>query len=133
MHKTFKVNQHVLIKSSTGKVLILKFHEGNVWMFPGGRMDDTDNTLEDGLRREIREETGITDVQIGEVSHVALSPSGETLLLTYTATVEGEPNITLSGEHVGFAWVDGNTVDQYKLSHESDKQKILACLTGQRF
>lgn len=133
MHKTFKVNQHVLIQSSTGKVLILKFHEGDVWMFPGGRMEEIDETLEAGLKREIQEETGITDFEIGEVFHIALSPSGETVLLTYQASVDGEPTITLSDEHVDFAWVDAGTIDQYELSHESDKQKILACLNGEKF
>lgn len=133
MHKTFKVNQHVIIKSSTDKILILKFHEGDVWMFPGGRMENTDSTLEDGLKREIQEETGITNFEIGDMFHVALSQSGETILLTYKATVDGEPTVMLSHEHTDYAWVGVETVNNYKLSHESDKAKIISYLSGERF
>lgn len=133
MYKTFKVNQHVLIKSPSGKVLILKFHEGDVWMFPGGRMEEEDATLEGGLRREVKEETGITNFEIGEMFHLALSPSGETVLLTYKATVENEPTIILSNEHLDYAWVDRDTIDNYILSHDSDKQKILTYLAGEKF
>ena len=40
MHKTFKFNQHILIKNPAGRILILKSREGDVWMFPGGRMEE---------------------------------------------------------------------------------------------
>ncbi|MES3032147.1 MAG: NUDIX domain-containing protein [Patescibacteria group bacterium] len=36
------------------------------WVFPGGGLEESDNSLEDGLKRECREELGV-EVEVGAV------------------------------------------------------------------
>ena len=38
--------------------------EGEYWVFPGGGLEESDTSLEDGLRRECREELGV-EVEVG--------------------------------------------------------------------
>ncbi len=125
MHKSFKINQHALLKSSTNKILILE-QEGK-WMLPGGRVEGM-GSPEEELKREIKEETGIEDSKIEGVFDTGISSSGETFLITYRAKVEGEPKIKISEEHTDYAWVDKNNIDDYKFWHEVNKEKILICL-----
>jgi len=46
------------IDSSETKFLLLK-HVKGYWTFPGGGMDEGDNTLEETLTRELKEEIGL--------------------------------------------------------------------------
>ncbi len=46
------------INSDGYKYLLLKYERG-IWTFPGGKKDDSDNSLEDCLIREIKEEIGL--------------------------------------------------------------------------
>jgi 8-oxo-dGTP pyrophosphatase MutT (NUDIX family) len=54
-----------LILDSTGRHILLTRRPGymrsfpGAWVLPGGGLDDNDRTLEDALRREIQEETGL--------------------------------------------------------------------------
>ena len=52
MYKTFKVNQHALLKNSLNKILILK--QKGKWMLSGGRVEGM-GSPEEELRREIKE------------------------------------------------------------------------------
>lgn len=85
----------------------------NLWDFPGGKVD-AGETPEEGLVREISEETGLT-VEIGEIEHVytnlAELPEVQYVLLVYRCSfVSGE--VTLEPkEHQDFEWVE---VDQLR-------------------
>lgn len=125
MHKTFKINQHALLKNSANKILILK-QEGK-WMLPGGRLEGM-GSPEEELKREIKEETGLEDFQIKGVFDTGISSSSNTFLITYKAKVKGEPKIKISKEHTDYVWVDKNNINDYKFWHEANKEKILNCL-----
>lgn len=58
-----------IILNNEGKFLIEDHVKCNAYTFPGGKVDDTDVTLTDAIRRELREELGIT-VQANEVMHL---------------------------------------------------------------
>ena len=96
-------------------------------MLPGGRMEGSGN-LEDELKREIKEETGLEEFEIEGVFDVGMSPSGETFLVTYKVKIEGEPKVNISEEHTDYAWVDNDSIDLYKFRHEAVREKILTCL-----
>ena len=51
-----------------GKVLLMHRikHGHEYWVFPGGEVDDTDKSLENGLKRECLEELGV-NVEIGDL------------------------------------------------------------------
>ncbi|MCK5475305.1 MAG: NUDIX hydrolase [Candidatus Pacebacteria bacterium] len=64
MNNLFQINSSVIILNSKNEVLLAKrsktedVHPG-LWCIPGGKLENTDSCLEDGLRREVREEIGI--------------------------------------------------------------------------
>jgi len=125
VHKTFKVNQHVLLKNSANKILILK-QEGR-WMLPGGRLEGMGNPEEE-LRREIKEETGLEDFKIEGVFDTGISPSGDTFLVTYKVKTKGGTEVKISKEHTDYAWVDKDNVNHYDFWHKANKEKILRYL-----
>lgn len=122
MHKTFEINQHVLIKNSANKILLLE--QDGKWMLPGGRLEEGDSP-ESGLKRELAEETGLDNINIEGIYDIGISSSGNTFLVTYKSVIEGEPVIKISDEHNDYVWVDKDNIDNYELAHESNKDKIL--------
>jgi 8-oxo-dGTP pyrophosphatase MutT (NUDIX family) len=120
-HKTFKVNLHALIRNNLGQTLILK--RGDYWVLPGGRLED-DQSPEAGLRRELREETGLEDIVVKNVLDVGLSDSKETLLVIFECESKESSNIQLSSEHSEFAWVTKADANTYNFEFEAIKEKI---------
>ncbi len=64
-NKTEKRVRSIIIEDD--KVLLIhRFKNGHeYWVFPGGGIDDTDKSLEDGLKRECLEELGV-NVKVGD-------------------------------------------------------------------
>ncbi len=54
----YRVSLRALIRNEEGKVLAVKEH-GDMWHLPGGGLDHSE-TIDEGLARELREETGYT-------------------------------------------------------------------------
>jgi len=120
-HKLFRVNQNALIIDPNGKILILKNKFG--WGLPGGRLEN-DNTWNDGLLREIQEETGIQKVGDIKIVDVDLSDSKETYITYFICKIFENPTIRLSDEHSEFAWVDKNTLNNYQFAFPGIQEKI---------
>ena len=64
MKNLFQVNSSVIILNSKNQVLLAKRSKtedvySGLWCIPGGKLENTDSCLEEGLRREIKEEIGI--------------------------------------------------------------------------
>jgi mutator protein MutT len=104
----------VIEHAKTGKILLLQRASDLDWQ-PGeweigyGRIDQFEDA-ETGLRREVREEVGITDLLIGKVFsiwHIFRGPekaANELIGITYHCiTHHDQP--TLSKEHQAFKWV----------------------------
>lgn len=125
MHKTFKINQHALLKSLENKILILE--QDGKWMLPGGRVEGVGGPEEE-LAREIKEETGIEKFQIEGVLDTGISPSGDTFLITYKIKIEDCPKVKISEEHTNYAWVDESNINDYNFWHEHNKKKIICYL-----
>jgi 8-oxo-dGTP pyrophosphatase MutT (NUDIX family) len=111
-----------VIQNQDGKYLIAR--EGERWQAVGGRLEKGE-TLEDGLKRETQEETGITDMLIGKVIHVDewfSKPEGELkhiVALFFLCTVSSD-KVTLSDEHQEYAWVLPSDLDKYGDSIEKE-------------
>jgi len=77
----------------------------NTWENAGGNVEWGENP-EDAMKREIREETGITDVKIERVAYVTLvNGKSPFLIIAYFCETLSE-DVALSDEHQAFIWAD---------------------------
>ncbi|MHB1865418.1 MAG: NUDIX domain-containing protein [Candidatus Saccharimonadales bacterium] len=119
-----------VIRLSDGRFLIVK--EGDRWQGVGGRLEKGE-TLEEGLRREAEEETGITDLAIEKVIHVDewfSKPEGELkhIVAIFFLCHASSTKVSLSSEHQDYAWVLPQELDKYgdKIEKEIKKAIMLA-------
>jgi dihydroneopterin triphosphate diphosphatase len=82
---------------------------GRIWVPVSGKVEPTDADLESALRRELREETGLTAPRHVEPLdwHVPFPASnGETWRLhAYAVEVDRPTPVALGDEHEAFAWL----------------------------
>lgn len=121
-----RIATKALMVNGDGKLLIVReapatYDEsttGGSYTFPGGRIEPEEGYL-DGLKREIREETGL-EVGVGEPVFVE----------EWFPSIKGEPHhivaiyfhcrplgnkVRLSHEHDDYKWVDGQGLGAVKL------------------
>jgi len=125
---TFHVGVKVIIKSN-GTILLVKTKR--YWDLPGGRIQVSEHP-EATARREVAEETGITD--LGPLDHLTIITSSiripikdkqsvGLLFSFYTATLANNPPILLSPEHVAYEWIAPETAyELLKVSYGQDIQ-----------
>lgn len=117
MMKTFYVGIKAIIVSD-GKVLLLKRprKEGYTWDAPGGRIDG-DETIEQALARELKEELGITQFLQIDLLHVSrltdFVHEGVGLLLVYFRVEADISQISLSDEHESSRLVELKTIETF--------------------
>lgn len=117
-----------VIQNKDGKFLIVR--EGERWQAVGGRLEKGEK-LEEGLRRETEEETGIINLEVGKVIHVDewfSRPEGELkhIVALFFLCKTTSDTVVLSEEHEAYAWVTVNELDQYgDLIEKEIKQAII--------
>ena len=122
MKDFYQVSLKLFLKNAKGQTLILGGVPGGTYDhffdLPGGRIDDSEfrTTLVDIVKRELKEECGVSDVTINPVPvaygrHLVpakqekLDHDVHVLYLFFEATLNSGV-ITLSHEHTSFEWVD---------------------------
>ncbi len=111
-----KDNKILLIKRSAAYGEI-----SNSWDIPGGRTEFGEEP-EEGLKREIKEETGLeleTIKLVLDVSTVFKNQEKQIIRVTYLCTVKNN-NIQLSHEHTDMQWIT-----KQELKNIEFKDKIL--------
>lgn len=101
-----------LIFNNSADVLVIKRNQQkypgveNVWDIPGGRIDP-ESTLEENLKREVREETGLNPKILRIVAaQDIIKPEIRVVRLTYVSCVTSlDCVVKLSDEHTEFKWV----------------------------
>lgn len=108
----FEVTQKAIIYDpATKKFLLAKFSkkvsENEEWSFIGGRIDNGEEAS-DALAREIMEEAGDIEYEIGEV--IAANIDGR-CRIGYLTTYQGG-DIKLSEEHSEYAWMTAEEIEE---------------------
>lgn len=82
--------------------------EGGKWGFPGGKIE-TGEGVEQAMRREIHEETGIVleekSLHLYRLFYVDTLGT-HFLYYLYYIEFEKKPDIIISDEHLGYKWID---------------------------
>ena len=96
------------ITDADGRLLVLQADGYGRMDLPGGHLR-AGETVEDGLRREVLEETGMTLTDVKELGTVIIKfgePATPTVF--FTAQTEGSP--VLSDEHVDWRWMNKHEI-----------------------
>ncbi len=83
----FRIGVFALIFDEEGRVLLALRGDIDWWNLPGGGME-IGETLEEALRREVREETGL-EVQVGRLVGVYSKPQKQEVVLTFECGITG--------------------------------------------
>lgn len=123
------ISQKAALFGPDGDVLLLRDGEGGPWELPGGRIAENE-AVGDGLRREIREETGLS-ARVGDPVYTAAwrndADEGR-FVVVYRCQAESR-EVTLSHEHDDWAWVAPETAAEERLgspAHQSALERLLA-------
>jgi ADP-ribose pyrophosphatase YjhB (NUDIX family) len=90
-----------------GQVLLIQRRDNDHWEPPGGVLE-IDEAIEDGLRREIREETGL-DVQPVALTGVYKNMARGVVALVFSCVVTGG-KLATSSESKQVRWIDPDDV-----------------------
>lgn len=116
-----QVDVKAVIVGSDNKVLIMC--ENGRWHGPGGRIEPGEQ-LKEGLNREVYEETGITDLEIGEAIHVdewfaAPEDKQVHIVAVFYSCSTNLKEVKLEPiEHEDYAWVGLQDLDNYVIEPE---------------
>lgn len=100
----------IIFNRNLGKVLLIQRSRNdptgaNTWENAGGNIEYGE-IPEEAMKREIMEETGISEITIERVAYVTLVNAKEPyLIIAYLCEAQTE-NVTLSNEHQAFKWAD---------------------------
>ena len=105
-----QVGVKIILKNSKNEILLLKrnsekYYTNGQWDIPGGRIDPG-TSLEDNLRREIKEETQYDftgQAKIISAQDIFVSDDHHVVRLTYICNVQDFTPI-LDEEHTDFVW-----------------------------
>lgn len=114
-----QVAAKAILVNPEGKILILReaktYEEGtNIGRYhsPGGRINPSES-YEEGLRREVEEETGITDIEMLYPVYVGdwwpvIKGVPHHIVGTFTACRTKTSKVHLSSEHDDYKWIEPN-------------------------
>ena len=143
--KAFRVAQKVFITNEKDELLVVRFAPISTnpktlwgkWDFPGGGVK-IDESLDEGIQREIREEIGNVEIEIGRPIlcwDFWMKDSGKEHIRTVAIGISGKwksGNIVLNEEHDAFKWISTEevlTLD-WDSSHKSGLQHYLEYVKG---
>ena len=104
------VTKSIILNRKLNKFLLLQREKkdtigANTWENAGGNVE-CGEVLEEAMKREIREETGITDIRIEGVAYVTLvNGNNPYLIIAYLCETLTDA-VELSNEHQAYVWAD---------------------------
>jgi ADP-ribose pyrophosphatase YjhB (NUDIX family) len=114
-----------VIPDDHGRVLLIRRRDNQHWEPPGGILE-LDETIHDGLRREVREETGL-DIEPDALTGVYKNMPRGIIALVFRCTITGG-YLTANDEVTAFHWADEADIRQ--LTSEAYAVRLLDALSG---
>jgi len=111
----FNVRNGAYVFNNKKELLLLKTLKGT-WGIVGGHLEKGES-IEEGLRREIREETGL---EVELIRLIRLFSKKDDIIILYLVKSKDD-NVIISHEHKEFAWVNIEELDKYELSYDEIK------------
>ena len=129
MQRRFHVHVDAIVRRGD-QILIMKRAMGamsGAWYFPGGALE-ADESPEEAVRREIREETEleVTKVRLFRAWHYRQDGSTPAVGITFLCDVAPDAEPRINEEHSAARWVDAAS---YRQRYFNDD--VLAALAGQ--
>jgi 8-oxo-dGTP diphosphatase len=112
-----------VITDDHGRALLIQRRDNRHWEPPGGVLELAES-IKDGLRREVREETGL-DIEPGTLSGVYKNMNRGIVALVFRCQVTGG-QLTTNDEVTAFRWADEDTIRQ--LTSEAYAVRLLDAL-----
>ena len=113
-----------VIPDDHGRVLLIRRRDNQHWEPPGGVLE-LDETVHDGLRREVREETGL-GIEPGALTGVYKNMSRGIIALVFRCKITGG-YLTANDEVTAFHWADEADIRQ--LASEAYAVRLLDALS----
>jgi 8-oxo-dGTP diphosphatase len=120
------VSVAAVITDDQGRALLIQRRDNHHWEPPGGVLETTES-IQDGLRREVREETGL-HIEPVALTGVYKNMTRAIVALVFRCTATGG-RLTLNDEVTAFRWVTPAEVTD--LTAEAYAVRILDALHGQ--
>lgn len=112
----FNVRNGAYVFNDKKELLLLKTPKGT-WGIVGGHLEKGES-VEEGLRREIREETGL---EVELIRLIRLFSKKDDIIILYLVKSK-DNNVNISHEHKEFAWVNIEDLDKYELTYDEIKK-----------
>jgi 8-oxo-dGTP diphosphatase len=109
---THRVGAFVIIRDDEGRVLVSRRADSGWYNLPGGGVEP-DESVPEGLIREVREETGL-EIEVGRLVGLYSKPQKHEVVLTFEARVVGGA-LRPSEEADRHEWVSPAKIEQVKL------------------
>jgi 8-oxo-dGTP diphosphatase len=90
-----------IITDGHGRALLIRRRDNSHWEPPGGVLEPGE-TIPDGLRREVREETGL-DIEPGTLTGIYKNMTQAIIALVFRCTITGG-TLATSDEATAFRW-----------------------------
>lgn len=96
------VSVAAVITDDHGRALVIQRADNGHWEPPGGVLE-LGETIEDGLRREVREETGL-DIEVGPLTGIYKNMTRGIIALVFLTRITGG-DLHITDEARDFRWV----------------------------
>jgi 8-oxo-dGTP diphosphatase len=110
MQPRHSVSVSGVIPDDHGRVLLIRRRDNQHWEPPGGVLELAE-TIHDGLRREVREETGL-DIEPGPLTGIYKNMPRGIVALVFRCKITGG-HLTTNDEVTTFHWADQNEIRQF--------------------